>query len=155
MQQHTSPLPDQAQKVTGEVLQEALVDLIGLALLGKQAHWTVVGPRFRPLHLHLDEIVEAARSGADLVAERASAIGYPPDGRPRTLADSTALPQMPAGWQGEDAVVETFVSLHEGIIERMRQRIAATDSADPVSQNLLVDLTAQLEKQHWMLQAER
>jgi starvation-inducible DNA-binding protein len=154
MTQMTSPLPDQARKVTGEALQEALVDLIGLGLLGKQAHWTIVGPRFRPLHMQLDEIVETARENADLVAERAAAIGYPPDGRPQMLAESTALPQYPTGWRDDREVVETFVHLHAGIIERMRHRIAATERTDPVSQSLLIDLTAQLEKHAWMLQAE-
>jgi starvation-inducible DNA-binding protein len=151
----TSSLADQARKVTGEALQDALIDLIGLGLLGKQAHWTVLGPNFRSLHLQLDEIVEMARKAADLVAERAVAIGYPPDGRPMTLAQSTVLPQVAAGWQQDSAVVAAFVELLAGIIERMRHRISATDSADLVSQSLLIDLTAELEKQHWMLQAQQ
>jgi len=51
-------------------LQAVLVDLIELASQGKQAHWNLVGPNFRDLHLQLDEIVESAREFSDTVAER-------------------------------------------------------------------------------------
>ena len=48
----SNPLSDAGkQKTTGAVLQDSLVDLIGLALVGKQAHWNVIGPRFRSVHL--------------------------------------------------------------------------------------------------------
>ena len=40
-------------KVSG-LLQQNLVNLIDLALLLKQAHWNVVGPNFRSIHLQLD-----------------------------------------------------------------------------------------------------
>jgi starvation-inducible DNA-binding protein len=77
-----SPLPEGARQVTFDALQSTLVDLLGLSLIGKQAHWNIVGPRFRSIHLQLDEVVGTARSYADTVAERAAALGLPPDGRP-------------------------------------------------------------------------
>ncbi|WSP85435.1 hypothetical protein OG289_42760 [Streptomyces sp. NBC_01235] len=42
-----SPLPEPARQVTYDALQSTLVDLLGLSLVGKQAHWNIVGPRFR------------------------------------------------------------------------------------------------------------
>jgi starvation-inducible DNA-binding protein len=81
-----SSLEEAARTETGELLQETLVDLVDLSVLGKQAHWTVVGPRFRTLHLQLDEIVDASRQHADVVAERASALGVAPDARAATVA---------------------------------------------------------------------
>lgn len=76
-----STLPDDDRQVTGDALQSTLVDLVGLSLIGKQAHWNLVGPRFRSIHLQLDEVVTAARDFSDTVAERAAALGLPPDGR--------------------------------------------------------------------------
>ena len=38
-------------------LEPLLVDLVSLALTGKQAHWHVTGPNFLPVHEQLDEIV--------------------------------------------------------------------------------------------------
>jgi starvation-inducible DNA-binding protein len=43
--------------------------VVDLSLQGKQLHWTVVGPLFRPLHLQIDELVEAWRELADTDAE--------------------------------------------------------------------------------------
>src|SRR5256885_8279490 len=77
--------------IVGTALQETLVELIDLHLRAKQAHWNVAGWHFRSLHLHLDELTDAVRDAADLVAERAVAIGYAPDGRPGTVAKSTPV----------------------------------------------------------------
>ena len=40
----TSPLNDSDRKIVGECLQGALIDLIDLSLLAKQAHWNLGGP---------------------------------------------------------------------------------------------------------------
>src|SRR4051812_50153367 len=70
----------------GHVLEATLHELVDLSLSGKQRHWNVVGPLFRPLHLHLDELVESWRELADTVAERAVAVGFSSDGQARTVA---------------------------------------------------------------------
>jgi starvation-inducible DNA-binding protein len=40
------------------------------------------------------------------------------------------------------------------VVDRMRERIEATAEPDPVSQDILITLTADLEKHAWMFQAE-
>jgi starvation-inducible DNA-binding protein len=40
------------------------------------------------------------------------------------------------------------------VIERLRTRIKETDEPDPVTQDLLITITADLEKSWWMWQAE-
>ena len=149
-----STLSDHARKVTGDALQDTLVDLLGLSLIGKQAHWNIVGPRFRTIHLQLDEVVTAARSYADTVAERAAALGVPPDGRAETVARTGALPGPKDGWLEDTEVVGLLVETLEATIRRLRGRIAATEESDLVSQDLLIGITAELEKQYWMFQAE-
>jgi starvation-inducible DNA-binding protein len=149
-----STIPDDARQVTGNALQSTLVDLLGLSLIGKQAHWNVVGPRFRSIHFQLDEVVTAAREFADTVAERASALGVPPDGRPETIASAFTLPSPKDGWVRDSDVVEVMVEALEAAIGRLRERIEATEKADPVTQDLLITITAELEKQRWMFDAE-
>ncbi|MFD3581545.1 Dps family protein [Streptomyces sp. NPDC058683] len=149
-----STLSDGALRVTGTALQDTLVDLLGLSLIGKQAHWNIVGPRFRSIHLQLDEVVAAARSYSDTVAERAAALGVAPDGRPETIAAAFSLPGTKDGRLRDDEVVDLMVRTLEAAIGRLRERIAATDEPDPVTQDLLISLTADLEKQHWMFAAE-
>jgi starvation-inducible DNA-binding protein len=148
-----SVLSDDARKITGEALQGALVDLLDLSLVAKQAHWNIVGPRFRSIHFQLDEVVTTARTYADDVAERAAAIGVNPDGRAGTLAQTSGLPKVSDGWIKDEDVVRYMIEALEAIIRRMRERIDATDKPDLVTQDLLNGLTRDLEKHHWMFAA--
>ncbi|MEU6175944.1 DNA starvation/stationary phase protection protein [Streptantibioticus parmotrematis] len=150
----TSTLSDEARKITGDALQGALVDLVDLSLVAKQVHWNIVGPRFRSVHLQLDEVVTTARTYADTVAERASAIGVSPDGRAETVAKSSALETVRDGWINDKDVVDYMIKALSAVIAKMRDRIQATDGPDLVSQDILIGLTADLEKHHWMFQAE-
>jgi starvation-inducible DNA-binding protein len=155
MAQITSPLSSDRQKITGEALQGALVDLLDLSLVGKQAHWNLIGRNFRSLHLQLDEIVGIARNRADDAAERAVALGVNPDGRAATVARDSQVPQLGAGYIEDGQVLAAFTDLLGAMISRMRERVDATEEADPVTQDLLIAITQDLEKQHWMIQAQR
>ncbi|RDS64085.1 MULTISPECIES: Dps family protein [unclassified Streptomyces] len=150
----TSTLPEAARKVAGDALQDTLVDLLGLSLIGKQAHWAIVGPRFRSIHLQLDEVVTLARTHADTVAERCAAIGVAPDGRPETIAGAFALPGPEEGWLRDTRVVQLVVDALGSAVTRLRERVAATAEPDPVTQDLLITITGDLEKQRWMFDAE-
>ncbi|WP_058047240.1 Dps family protein [Streptomyces roseifaciens] len=149
-----SSLSEQDRKTVGDALQGALVDLVDLSLVAKQVHWTVVGPRFRSVHLQLDEVVASARVHADTVAERASALGVAPDGRAETVAKTSGIDPVGGGWAKDTEAVQTLVSALGAVITRMRERIRATEEPDPVTQDLLIGLTGDLEKHHWMFQAE-
>ena len=78
-----------ADKKLSDNLQAVLVDLIELAIQGKQAHWNVVGKNFRDMHLQLDEIIAAARTASDEVAERMRALEALPDGRSEVVTKTT------------------------------------------------------------------
>ncbi|MET9451175.1 Dps family protein [Streptomyces cinerochromogenes] len=149
-----SPLADADLKTVAEALQGALVDLVDLALAAKQIHWNIVGPRFRSIHLQLDEVVASARTHSDTVAERASALGVPPDGRAATVASGSGIKTTPAGWIKDTDAVGAMVEALGSVITRMRERVEATGQPDAVSQDLLIGITADLEKHHWMFQAE-
>ncbi|MET8215928.1 DNA starvation/stationary phase protection protein [Streptomyces hirsutus] len=149
-----SPLSDENLKTVSEALQGALVDLVDLSLVAKQIHWNVVGQRFRSVHLQLDEVVALARTHTDIVAERAAALGVSPDGRAATVAVGSGIGVTPEGWVDDTAAVSAMVDALGAVIARMRERVDATGEADPVSQDLLIAVTGDLEKQHWMFQAE-
>ncbi|MFG2348832.1 Dps family protein [Streptomyces phaeochromogenes] len=149
-----SPLTDADLKTVSEALQGALVDLVDLSLVAKQIHWNVVGPRFRSVHLQLDEVVDTARLHSDTVAERASTLGVSPDGRAATVATSSGIGATPDGWVKDTDAVGALVDALAAVIERMRERVGATGEADPVSQDIFIGITADLEKHHWMFQAE-
>jgi starvation-inducible DNA-binding protein len=150
----TSPLGDGEREATGAVLQATLVDLVDLSLIAKQAHWNVVGTNFRSAHLQLDELVSAARTFTDDVAERANAIGISPNGKAKTVVESSGVPDYPDNWQSVESTVAAIVDILGEIIKRLRKRIDETDKTDLVTQDLLITIAAELEKQHWMWQAQ-
>jgi starvation-inducible DNA-binding protein len=136
-------------------LHPLLVELIDLALTGKQAHWNLRGPLFRPVHLQLDELVDDARSWSDQVAERIVALGVPADGRVETVAALTPLGSFPAGFVEDGKVVVAIVERLDDIIVRTRPRLVRLGESDLVSQDLLVGIDAGLEKHRWMFSAEQ
>ena len=149
-----STFSDEDLKVVGAALQGALVDLIDLSLVAKQIHWNVVGPRFRTVHLQLDDVVDTARQYSDTVAERASALGVSPDGRVGSVASGTGIATLEEGWQQDADAVQTMVRALGGVISRMRDRMRAAGKVDPVTEDIFISVTGDLEKHHWMFQAE-
>jgi starvation-inducible DNA-binding protein len=135
-------------------LQATLVELIDLSLLGKQAHWNVVGPNFRSIHLQLDEIVDLARLSSDRVAERIATIGAVPDGRAGAVASSSGLPEFPDGHVPVTEAVQRVGSALDTMSGRLKERILRIGDADPVSQDILIGTTDELEKAGWMLRAQ-
>jgi starvation-inducible DNA-binding protein len=140
--------------VLAERLQRVLVDLVELHLQGKQAHWNVVGPNFRDLHLQLDEIVDTAREASDTVAERMRSLQITPDGRSDTVAATTTLPMFPAGEQRTADVVRAVTVRLHAAVATLRAVHDDVDAEDPTSSDLLHATVEVLEKQAWMLGAE-
>ncbi|WP_406036339.1 DNA starvation/stationary phase protection protein [Micromonospora sp. NBC_00898] len=135
-------------------LQAVLVDLIELHLVAKQAHWNVVGPNFRGLHLLLDEVVDAAREAADTLAERMRALGSTPDGRSDTVASTTSLPALPAGELSTATAAAAVAVRLRTAASTARAVHDQVDAEDPSSADLLHAVIGTLEKQAWMLAAE-
>ncbi|WP_067860284.1 Dps family protein [Nocardia shimofusensis] len=150
----TSTLDSEQQRIAGDALRATVVDLIDLSLIAKQAHWNVIGPNFRSVHLALDELVTAARDFTDSAAERATAIGVSPDGRAATVGRDSGAIGIGDGWLEDTAVIDSIVANLAAIISRLRERIDATEKADPVTQDLIIAIAARLEQLHWMWQAQ-
>ena len=147
-------LPKRDRETAGAALQATLADLLDLSLMAKQAHWNLYGPRFRSVHVQLDEAATIARNHADTVAERAAALGFSPDGRAATIAGTSGVPAMPSGWTKDSDAVDAMVHALSAVTGRLRKRILEIGPVDVVTEDLLIGLTADLEKQSWMFQAE-
>lgn len=142
------------KKTVVKDLQATLLELVDLSLLGKQAHWNVVGAHFRSIHLQLDEIVDIARLSSDRVAERMSTIGASPDGRAETVATGSELAPFPQGFVAGTDTVKLVTAAMETIAARMRERIIRIGDDDPVSQDILIGISDEVEKATWMLRAQ-
>jgi starvation-inducible DNA-binding protein len=149
-----SILDPQATEACAGVLSPALSTLVDLALLLKQAHWNVVGKNFHPIHEQLDEIVDNVQEASDSVAERLVQLGVSPDGRAATVAKDSKLAAFPDGFQGGEATIQLTSDAVKSAIDVVRVAIDALGDLDPISEDLCIGISADLEKHLWMLQAQ-
>lgn len=147
-------LPSADATSTAGELQKNLVELINLSLLLKQAHWNVVGPHFRALHLQLDEIIVTVRAASDEVAERIAALGIAPDGRSSTIATKSEIEEYPETFLDVKSSLSLVADALKTTIDSMRSSLSALGETDPISEDLTIGTVAQLEKHLWMLQAQ-
>jgi starvation-inducible DNA-binding protein len=138
----------------GQELQATLHELIDLSLIGKQLHWAVVGPLFRPLHLQLDELVDSWRELSDTVAERAVALGFVPDGQAKAVAAGSQLAAVAPTALEDHLVVRELTHRIAEVSEQVRDRMNRLGDADLASQDVLIEVVRELEKQQWMLRAQ-
>jgi starvation-inducible DNA-binding protein len=151
------PLPTlgtQEREEVGRALQATLVELVDLSLLGKQLHWTVVGPLFRPLHLYLDELVDSWRELGDTVAERAVAIGYVPDGQARVVVSDSGLTPVERATLEDHTVVRELTRRVTEVCERVRGRMDRLGDLDLAAQDVAIEVVRALEEQQWMLRVQ-
>jgi starvation-inducible DNA-binding protein len=151
---HLPPLGVRTREEVGRELQATLIELIDLALVGKQLHWSVVGPLFRPLHLQLDELIDAWRELGDAVAERAIAIGYWPDGQADAVVAGGERQRLERGPMQDQAVLHEFVRRLAEAGERARTRMDRLGDLDAASQDVLTDVVRELETQLWTVRAQ-
>jgi starvation-inducible DNA-binding protein len=151
---HLPALGTHQREEVGEQLQSTLVELIDLSLLGKQLHWTVVGPHFRSLHLQLDELVDSWRELADTVAERAVALGFMPDGQSATIAADTPVKAVERGELEDKVVVRELTNRLAEVAERVRERMDRLGELDAATQDVVIEVIRALEEQLWMIRTQ-
>jgi starvation-inducible DNA-binding protein len=134
-------IDERRRRETGSELQATLVELVDLSLLGKQ------------LHEQLDELVDSWRDLSDTVAERAVALGLIPDGQSGTVASLSGIEPVELGAVDTDAALSELVMRLGSVSERMRSRMDRLGELDLASQDVLVEVVRELEKQLWMLRA--
>lgn len=135
-----------------ETLQERLHGLIDLALTLKHIHWNVVGPNFIAVHEMLDDHVAAARVMSDAVAERLRTIGGVPIGTPQHLVDARSWDDYDLGRDGVEAHLTALDAVYTGVIDDHRDAITKS-AADPVTEDLFVSQTSELELLQWFVRS--
>jgi starvation-inducible DNA-binding protein len=153
-QTHLPALGEHQRDEVGNQLQATLVELVDLALVGKQLHWSVTGPLFRPLHEQLDELVDSWRELSDVVAERAIAIGYFVDGQSSAVASASGLARLERGELEDHIVVRELTGRVADIAERVRERMDRMGEIDAASQDVLIEVLRALEQQLWMIRVQ-
>lgn len=148
------PLPADARATVSNHLQIVVTALIDLSLATKQAHWNLVGPNFKAVHEQLDEVVETFREHSDELAERMITLGTPPDGRVQHVAQSTTLEPMPMGKMRDADALRLISSRVEAFLQTAHSARESVADPDPVSEDMLIAMIAEVEKHHWMLTSQ-
>ncbi len=151
---HLPALGAHQREEVGNQLQGMLVELIDLALVGKQLHWNVTGPLFRPLHEQLDELVDSWRQLSDIVAERAVALGYVPDGQAAAVAAITELKPIDRGALDDHVVIRELSERLNDVADRARERMDKLAEIDAASQDVIIEVVRALEQQLWMVRVQ-
>jgi starvation-inducible DNA-binding protein len=143
---------DTAEQVIG-LLQDRLNALNDLALTLKHVHWNVTGPNFIAVHTMLDPQVESVRLMADATAERIATLGGSPAGTPGALVAQRSWDDYSIGRADAIEHLGALDVVYTGIIEAHRAAIEATEETDPVTQDMLIGQSGQLEQYHWFVRA--
>jgi starvation-inducible DNA-binding protein len=151
---HLPALGSHVREEVGRELQLTLVSLVDLTLVGKQLHWSIVGPRFNPLHQRLDELVDSWHELADKVAERAVALGHFPDGQADAIVAAGDRSPLEPGAIEDQAVLAEVVRRVSDVAEEIRARMDRLGELDLVTQDLLIGIVGELEEQLWMTRSQ-
>jgi starvation-inducible DNA-binding protein len=154
MTQFTVPgLTDKQGAQVAELLQKQLSTYNDLHLTLKHIHWNVVGPNFIGVHEMIDPQVKLVRKYADEVAERIAALGASPQGTPGAIVKDRTWDDYSVGRDTVQAHLAALDLVYNGVVEDTRKAIDETEDLDKVTQDILIDQAAELEKFQWFVRA--
>lgn len=148
-----SPLSPDVRKKSGEKIDAIAIDLLGLSMVAKKAHWNCRGPLFGQLHALFDELYTTASDHADKLAEHVAMLGLVVSGDHIDVARdavSDALPDETDGLALAELVFDrTQATLTEiGKVQKEVQSIGNEEGFQ-----LLLDSSIAISKLGWMIDA--
>ncbi len=135
------------------ILQDRLNAYNDLHLTLKHIHWNVVGPNFISVHEMLDPQVETVRGFADDIAERIATLGSSALGTPGTIVDQRSWDDYSIGRANAIEHLGALDLVYVGVIGDTRKAIDEIGKIDPVTEDLLIGQSGQLELFHWFVRA--
>ena len=140
-------------KEISEVLQSRLHDLNELHLSLKHAHWNVTGPGFIAVHEMIDPQVDTVRNFVDDIAERMATLGATPNGLAGALVAARNHDDYPVGRARVTDHLHALNEVYTRVIKEQRKAIEFAGKVDPITEDLLIGQTAELEKFQWFIRA--
>jgi starvation-inducible DNA-binding protein len=144
--------PEDADTITTE-LQRRLEALIDLNLTLKHIHWNVVGPTFIGVHTMLDPQVVGVTAMVDRIAERIATMGSAPNGLTGNLVKQRMWDDYALGRALVSEHLGALDLVFNGVIEDHRQAIELVSDTDPITEDILIQQTGELEQYQWFVRA--
>ena len=146
-------LDEAASEKAIAILQNRLSQEQEAALVLKHAHWNVTGPGFIAVHEMIDPQVDTVRDFVDAIAERMATLGATPKGLAGALVAQRTVEEYPVGRARVADHLRALNDVYTRVIEAHRKAIAFAGESDPVTEDLLIGQTAELEKFQWFIRA--
>ena len=147
-------LSEKTRTAMVKLLNQQLADTFDLYSQIKQSHWNVKGMDFIQLHELFDELAESVLEYADMIAERATALGGSAMGTVRMAAENSTLPEMPAKTVEGKEVVAVLSDRMAAYGKSTRSAIdAAGDAKDEGTADLFTEVSRGVDKHLYFLEA--
>ena len=137
-----------------ELLNQQLADATDLFTQTKQAHWNVKGMDFFQLHELFDTLAKVPRKQADMLAERATALGGMALGTVRMAAESSTLPEYPVETVEDKKVVDVMVERWAAYAASTRAAVRRSAELDePSTEDLFTELSREIDESLYFLES--
>ena len=124
-----------------------------LQLTLKHAHWNVVGRDFIGVHEMLDPQIELVRAMIDALAERMATMGVAPNGLPGAMVKARSWDDYEIGRASTTEHLAALDVVYTGVIESMRKTIEEVGELDPITEDILIGQTGELEQFQWFMRS--
>ena len=147
-------LPAEVRSAMTGLCNAQLADTTDLYTQVKQSHWNVKGRDFFQLHELFDDLAARLLEHADLIAERATAIGGKAQGTARMAVATTRLPELPDDIDEGMAYVQALVERYGVYAATTRAAIdEAAEAGDLDTSDLFTQISREVDKDLWFLEA--
>jgi starvation-inducible DNA-binding protein len=154
MHKTVNDLNANAKQAAIQLLNARVADAIDLALLTKQAHWNLKGPRFIAIHEMLDAFRTQIDGHVDTMAERVVQLGGTALGTVQTVAQGTTLPPYPTDIYAIDDHLTALIERYGAVANSVRRSIDEADEAgDADTADIFTAASRDLDKALWFLEA--
>jgi len=138
------------------LLNDTLASALDLSMQAKHAHWNVRGPEFVSFHELFDDAANRLRHSADVIAERATALGGTAEGTARLVSKNSHVTEYDLSAVTTDEHVEALaerMSLYARDLKAAA--LTAARLGDIVTEDILIEQLRGLDMDTWFLDASR
>lgn len=136
------------------LVNEQLADTFDLYSITKEAHWNVKGSEFIQLHELYDDLAAQLLAFADMIAERATALGGLALGTTRRTAGATRLTEYPLETVADLDTVRALADRYAELAASTREAIDRSEELkDQDTMDMFVEVSRALDKMLWFLEA--